>query len=223
MASEKKFIPVKLDDSAWVSNPGVISGCEVFIHDGIYIGVKPGKLSLLNGYSVDIKATMFKVARVQPTEVNRTDYVVAKVRHEALYFHCIKGDSLPDTWDHLPVVLKNGVLLAKLFVSAPLVGSESITVYNVFPVMGESQVNGCRPLTYPDGIIRRFTLPFQVNTGYAVDLRVYGIPQTEGEDFLVHNEIQPGGKVLTVLEFIHEAPGPGADISARLYLGKVKI
>jgi hypothetical protein len=223
MTSEKKFSPVTLDNSTWASNPGVVSGCEVFIHDGLYIGVKPGRLSFLNGYSAEILETMYKVARLQATDTGRTDYVVARARNKSLYFHCMAGEKLPDTWDHFPVAMKDGVLLAKLVVSGPLVSASSVTVYNVFPVSGESQIIGCRPLTAPDGINRKFMFPFQVNTGYAMDLRIYGIPQSEYADYTVSNELQPGGNILTAVTFLDEAPPIGADIIARLYLGKVKI
>ena len=214
------------DKNTWAQAPGVVCGCDVFIHDGSRVGVKPGRLNLLNGYTAEILSEIRGVARVLPTDgTNRIDYVTVNSRGSEMNFHCIRGypaDVLQPN-DHSPLTLRNGLLLAKIYASHPLVSAESIRVYNIVPVVGEGTVRGFRPLTYPDGITRKFTFPFQLNTGFSLRLELNGIPQSEVEDYIIYNEIQLGGMTMTVVEFIIEAPAKDSEMIATAYKGKTRL
>lgn len=216
-------VRISRDNNSWCTYPGVISGCEVYIDRGLQAVVKPGKLATLNGYTVEILSEVRDVGRILPTlEHNRTDYIVAEINGSSLYFRVIRGIESADPVDHTPVTLKNGILLAKLYVTYPCLSSKSIYVYNSLPVVGEDLCFNIKPIGTFDGVTNKALLPFKITPGYSLDLEVFGVGQTEGVDYLLREEETTGGQIYTVIEFIEAIPA-NAELNASLYLGKIKI
>lgn len=216
-------IRISRDNSSWCTYPGVISGCEVYIDRGLQVVVRPGKIALLNGYTVEILREIRDVGRVLPTLAhNRTDYVVAEVNGNSLYFRVIRGVESSDPVDHTPLSLQNGVLLSKLYVTYPCLSAKSIYSYNVLPVVGENLCFNFKPIGTFDGINNKALFPFKITPGYSMDLTVFGVGQTEGIDYSLREEETTGGQVYTVAEFT-EPLAKDAELSADIYLGKIKL
>lgn len=209
--------------NSWVSSPGVIRGCAVSIDTDLRLHVDGGKLFTLNGYAADIPYILRNVAIVPPAvSASRRDLLAATVENDGLSFHYLVGDSSNYPLNQFPVLLRSGVVLAKLYVTYPTISKDSIYVYNAIPILGEGVVSNCRAMSVPDGNRLDFLFPFKCAPMYAMNINVCGVPQSENRDYTVSYVLSIDGEEHTLIHF-NEPLCQGVDVSADIYCGKVAL
>lgn len=217
-----KVIPDIRDrsNSTWVRNPGVLRGCGVYVHDYVRFGVASGTLLFADGKSARIHNVTDNICEVPRSMFGSMIYIVATASDKDIIFRCEKvKDYTTGITSGLPVYLSNGIVLARALVPADPY-TDSIKVYQMAPEGEGHSISDFRLFPEPDGKIFRFFLPDNVYSRGSVNLSVDGVPQIEGEDFVVNSEMGIDGTSKSVIDFINDIPHAGADIRVTFYIGK---
>lgn len=207
----------KLTGSTWIGDPGVVSGCGVRIHDRVWINILSGRLSFPNSRSATIKHEIINACKI-PVEPG-IYYVEAVVGPAGVTFNCRKGT--------LSVTKPNGSLLKGQPDMVPLArirwDGKMAQVFEHVDTTEDHLVGFRNVFPAPDGDTSKFFLAETVYANQALDLRVAGVAQVEGEDYVIRPEVGPDGKYISIIEFLNEVPAAGTDITARIYLGRVGV
>ena len=208
--------------NSWIAPPGVIYGCKLRVEPGLSLTLEKGKVVTPNSYAIEISEDVRGAILVRPaTSVNRMDYVALCATEGGASIRYICGEETDDVLNQMPKLLQSGVMLAKLFVTYPTAGPESVYIYHSMPARGEPIIRGLRSTTIPDGVRKTFVFQAPCPDGYSLYLRVYGISQRDGIDYVMEQAFDLDGPVTRVT--FDEAPPSRADISADVYAGSVRL
>lgn len=203
----------------WVRRPGVIRGCDIFVHDKTHFGITPGTMLFTNGKTARVNNVTSDICRL-PGEHGPIMYIVAMVSDKDLIFRCVdvKDPSIHIT-SGLPVYMSNGIVVARIRIPNDL-DKESIAIYDIAPEGEGHSVSDF--ILYPeaDGIRSRFCLPDNIYSKGSIFLLVNSVPQIEGQDFTVNIDTGIDGKSHSVIDFINEPPAAGSDMRVTFYIGK---
>ena len=172
-----------------------------------------------NGYFVEILEDIASAVAVPPAHsANRMDYLALMSEEHSASIQYLIGEESDDVLDQMPKVLRSGVLLAKVYVTYPTLSRDSVYIYRAMPSKGEQFLQAIRPTTLSDWVATDFIFPVRCAAGYAMKIKVYGVIQTEVEDY----QILSYGSESTTVRFNEQIP-PGADIIADVYAGLINV
>ena len=197
-------------NSTWISGPGVVFGCGVDLHDRVWVDVLPGKISFPGARAAEIKHRVRNAVKI-PSE-SGIYYIIATVSEAGVTFNPVK------TTDDRHIAVPDAAPIAKVIVS-----NGTIKVFQHIGTNEERLLRNIIPTPMADGIQSRFYLPENIHSIQAVNLTVNGVPQVEGEDYVVRVETAPDGSQMSLVDFISEVPPAGSTIFADIYLGKTGV
>jgi hypothetical protein len=203
----------------WVRRPGVIRGCDIYVHDKTHFGVMPGTMLFTNGKTARINNVTSDVCHL-PGIHGPMMYIVAMVSDKDLIFRCVdvKDPSIHIT-SGLPVYMSSGIVVARIRIPDDL-ETKSIKVYQIAPEGEGHSITDFFLYPDADGKRSRFYLPDNIYSKGSVCLMVNSILQVEGEDFVVNSEPGIDGKNHSVIDFINDIPAAGSDMRVTFYIGK---
>lgn len=220
-SSPKSNLTVTSEIGSWLSEPGALSGAEVFYYGDGYLGVKAGRIGFVDGYAATLNADTLK-ACIVPNNIGDVAYVIALSDRRSVTFRVVAYNKTgTDKWDHDPIVIDKGVVLAKLIIDHPITGKSSIKIFNYWQLKGENTFISVKPLITPDGINKDFVIPCFANSKNAISVYLDGLVQSEGVDYVVNTLRTPDGELRTNITFVGEAPGDGSEIDIKAYAGKI--
>lgn len=212
-------------NASWITSPGVVHGCEVVKTSLTVLKIKPGVLTTVNGYNVQIKEDMVLTRTIPVPSVGTSRIDFAYVNFDnghALPVYSI-GTEYFNVGNYVSMARKDLSLLALVVVRHPLVVSTDIEVYNVIPNAGEYVFKGVSGIEVPDTNRTDFYFPAARYSNYSMRVTIdNALSQSEGIDYTFVDVIDINGTQATKIRFAEAIP-EGASVEADIYTGKASL